>query len=734
MALRSVVSQRRLHAWGPTALLALCVPGCGHAPVPEPPGTVEHVGSAACAACHQAEHDAWRGSHHDRAMARPGAASVAGNFATATPHPGEARTEFLRSEEDFTIRTAGPDGELADFEVRYTFGTAPLQQYLLGLPGGRLQAFGMAWDAVDGRWFHLQDADLDPTDVLHWTQPSHNWNTMCADCHSTGVVKGYDPKARTYRTTFAEVSVGCEACHGPGSAHVQAASDERSPTTGILPLRTQPVQINACAGCHSRRGQLAEGFTPGKPFLDHYSPAFLEQGLYHADGQILDEVYVYGSFLQSRMHAAGVACSNCHEPHSARLRAEGNALCVQCHNPAGRADFPTLPKGDYDHRRHHLHGDGGPGSLCVNCHMPARTYMVIDDRRDHSFRVPRPDLAVATQAPDACSACHQDRGSEWAADVLLAAYGTPRDHYGPTIADGRRGLPAAEIPLAAAAGNTDYPALVRATALSLLAGYGREKTLGAVAAGLADPSPLVRIGALRATAAWPPGPLWELAHTLLQDEFLAVRVEAVPLLAPLLVDLAAEQRALLQDGIAEYLDVLAFNADRPESHTNRGNLYVATGEVEKAEAAYAAALERQAQWVPALVNLADLYRASGRDERGGRLLRQASRIAPDLPEVLVAYGMWLVRQDRHPEAVRLFARAAETPRAGDRFAHIYAVALYSTGQPRQALLALDRGIAQRPGDEQLLRTALGIAQELGDKPRADEYLGQLQAASAERPR
>ena len=207
---------------------------------------------------------------------------------------------------------------------------------------------------------------------------------MCADCHSTAVVKGYDRATRSYRTTFTEVSVGCEACHGPGSVHVESAGER--PPVGFPDSRQG--EINACAPCHSRRAQLAEGFQPHRPFLDHYSPALLDDGLYFADGQIRDEVYVYGSFLQSRMHAAGVTCSDCHEPHSAGLRAEGNALCVACHNPIGREDFPTLPLGEFDHPDHHLHEPGTAGSRCVDCHMPARTYMVVDDRRDHGFRIP----------------------------------------------------------------------------------------------------------------------------------------------------------------------------------------------------------------------------------------------------------------------------------------------------------------------------------------------------------
>ncbi len=682
-------------------------------------------------------------------MSLPDTGSVAGDFATEVDHGAGGRTAFLRSGERFVVRTAGPEGSTADYDVRYTFGTVPLQQVLLPISRGRLQAFGVAWDTHRRHWFHLQDAGLPADDVLHWTQPSHNWNTMCADCHSTAVVKGYDRATRSYRTTFAEVSVGCEACHGPGSVHVDSAGEQAA--VGFPD--TRQGEINACAPCHSRRAHLAEGFTPDRPFLDHYSPALLDDGLYFADGQINDEVFVYGSFLQSRMHAAGVTCSDCHEPHSAGLRGEGNALCVTCHNPTGRQDFPTLPLGVFDDPDHHLHEPGSPGSFCVDCHMPARTYMVVDDRRDHGFRIPRPDLAATIDAPDACTGCHEERNPTWAADILHANFGPPGGHFAPAFAAGRRNLPNAASALVdvaetrghppsdeaetrghppsdqAASETRGHPPIIRATALALLRNYPRESVQRVVVAGLGDPSPLVRIGALRGLADWPPESRWRMAAGLLQDPLLAVRAEAVPILAPLLETLPAEDRAMLQAGISEYLDVQAFNDDRPEAHTNRAGIHLATGETEQAEAAFREALALQPSWIPGLVNLADLYRETNRDVQGGELLSRAARLAPGSPDVLLAYGLWMVRQERRTEAVRLFARAANTPTATGRHAYVHAVALHSVGRLEDALIALDRGIDVRPGDLQLIQTALGIAQELGDSARVERYRRQMESLS-----
>ena len=726
----------------------------GELPASHPAAPAEYVGSAACGSCHQAEYQAWLGSHHQRAMQAPKPGTVAGDFSGAVFQQGDRLTEFSQAEGRYLIRTEGPDGRMASHQVRYAFGVAPLQQYLLPLPGGRLQAFGLAWDTAQGRWFDLHSGEgADPEDPLHWTGLGLNWNFMCADCHSTAVVKGYDAETRSYATSFAELSVGCEACHGPGSAHAAAdnalssgdtdsqgrsgrgaasvppaGNSGRAPRPGLAALRAPAAQINACAPCHSRRSQLREGFAPDRSYFDHYMPALLDAGLYHADGQILDEVYVYGSFLQSPMHQAGVTCGHCHEPHSAQLRLQGDALCTNCHNEAGRPDFPTLPLGRYDHPQHHLHRAETPGARCVNCHMPARTYMQVDDRRDHSLRIPRPDLQESTSAPDACTGCHQDRNPAWAAEVLQAAFGPPqRDHFGPVFAMARDGLPQAEAPLAAVSQNADLPPIVRGTALALLSAYGRGVGSLALEKGLNDAEPLVRIGALRGAERWPPERRWRQARHLLRDELLAVRSEAAPLLAPALNGLPQQDRAALRKGIAEYLEVQAFNADRPEAHTNIGNLHVSVGEAGPAEAAFKTALELNPKWVPALVNLADHYRATGRDAEAGELLQRAANLAADAPEVLLARAFWLVRQKRSQEALPLFAEAYRLAPGNPRYAYAQALALHSIGQSEQALQLLDDALAERPDNAQLLEAAAGIAQELGAEATENPYLRRLRA-------
>ena len=265
--------------------------------------------------------------------------TVLGNFANASFQHHGITSRFFKTDAKFFVHTEGPDGKLADFEIKYTFGVEPLQQYLIEFPGGRLQSLTIAWDTEKKRWFHLYPNEkISSDDPLHWTGLYQNVNSMCAECHTTNFKKGYDSKTEAYNTTWSEINVSCQACHGPGEAHVEWAKnleDRAAPEYADKGLLVNfkgsgsRYQVEACARCHSRRHLIYDKFKHGSPLMDHIVPALLREGLYHADGQILDEVYVYGSFLQSKMYQAGVRCSDCHNSHTLKLKAVGNAICVQ---------------------------------------------------------------------------------------------------------------------------------------------------------------------------------------------------------------------------------------------------------------------------------------------------------------------------------------------------------------------------------------------------------------------
>jgi predicted CXXCH cytochrome family protein len=710
-----------------------------------------YTGSAACTGCHAAEAALWKTSHHALAMQPAAPAAVLGDFNDKAFAHGGVTTTFHRSGGSFRVRTEGPDGKPQDYDIAYTFGVYPLQQYLIAFPGGRLQALGIAWDSRPAdqggqRWFHLYpDHPPPPGDPVHWTGRDQTWNYQCAACHSTNLRKNYDLAADSYKTAWTDVNVSCEACHGTGSRHVvraqagkPASADdgmgltnrlkpldngrwEMDPGTGIA-RRTEKLvstEIDTCAACHARRSVIAPAPPPGGPFLDSFLPALLEPGMYHADGQIDGEVFEYGSFLQSRMYRAGVTCSNCHEPHGARLRAEGNALCAQCHMPA-----------KFEVAEHTHHEAGGTGSQCVNCHMPAKTYMVVHERRDHSFRVPRPDLSASLGTPNACTQCHKDRSAGWAAKSVAAWFPNGRQtqpHYGTALQAGRSGGADAERQLDALILDTDQPPMARASALPLLPRYASSASAPAIAAAVADPDPLVRAGAARALGPAAPAAIVRSTLPLLRDPVRAVRTEAARALSG--VDprsIPADQRAALEAAEDELVAAELVNADRPETHLNLGLLDTRRARPNDAEAEYNTALRLDPNFVPAMMNLADLDRMRGQDAQGEVLLRKALAIDPGNADVTHSLGLVLVRQHNYAEALPLLRKATELAPDNARYGYVYAIALNSTGEPQQARRLLEQLHQQHPSDPDVLVALVTTARSAGDLPAALMHARELE--------
>jgi predicted CXXCH cytochrome family protein len=715
----------------------------------------KYVGVEVCAGCHQTEAERWKSSHHALAMDKATPATVLGDFSGVSVENFGVVSTFSRSGDEFMVRTDGPDGALHDYEIAYTFGIDPLQQYLIGFPGGRYQMLGLAWDtrpkARGGqRWFHLYpDQKLQPDSLLHWTGRDQTWNYQCADCHTTGLKKNFNLSTNTYATTWASLGVTCEACHGPGSRHIawanavpkeaRANSFDKAqlglqawlkatdsgrwvmnPATGTA-SRTEPTtstQLDACASCHSRRKLLATGLAADAPFLDVALPALLEQGLYYADGQIDGEVFEYDSFLQSAMHKAGVVCSNCHEPHAAKLRAEGNILCVQCHLPA-----------KFDVTSHHKHPPGSAGAQCVNCHMPTKTYMVVHDRRDHSIRVPRPDLSVSIGTPNACNQCHADRSAEWAAKTVTEWYPNGRQtkpHYGTALYAGRTGAVDAERQLDRLILDKSQPAIARASALLLLPHYASTASEPAIKAAIADPDPLVRMAATRALPASMPRPIVEAMLPLLSDPMRAVRVETTRALAGMDPQtMTLEQRGAFTAAYQELIAAEMVDADRPEAHLNLGLIKARRHQLNDAEVEYRTALRLDPKFVPAMANLADLYRGLDKDREGAELLRAAIAIEPNNAAVKHSLGLSLVRQHNYAEALPLLREASALAPDDARYAYVYAIALNTAGSGTEALSLLERTHKQHPTDKTVLVALVTLERDHGDLAAALAHAQEL---------
>ena len=710
-----------------------------------------YAGIAACAECHAREYAAWRGSQHQLAMQHATAQSVLGRFDNATFSYAGITSTFARRGEGFYVNTDGPDGRLHDYQIRYTFGVAPLQQYLIEMPGGRLQALSIAWDTRPKqqggqRWFHLYPGQaIKAGDRLHWTGIDQNWNYQCADCHSTNLKKNFDAHANTFNTIWTEINVACEACHGPGSRHVRwakqqgdwrhiagmglaVALDERHGVTwtraagAATAARSSPRassrEIDTCARCHARRGQLTDNYRFGVPLADSYKPALLEAGLYWPDGQMRGEVYNYASFLQSKMYAMGVTCGDCHDPHTQKLRAPGNLVCAQCHDAA-----------TFNSPAHTHHPTGTPGAQCAACHMPTTTYMQVDPRHDHSLRIPRPDRTTTMGVPNVCNQCHKDRSPQWVNAKMHewspeAAPGF--QGFAEALAAGTNSAAGAPDMLRSVVADSRQSAIARASALALLERYPGPLSRDLLHSALKDSDPLVRDAAVEALASESPAERLRWVLPMVSDPVRSVRIDAAQLLAglpPEAVD--AAQRAALAAATAEYIAAQEFNADRPEAHSNLGIYYARIGQHDRSVVELKRALAIDPAFVPAAVNLADLFRASGDDSQAESTLRAALRISAADPSLHYALGLTLARQQRLADALVELQQAARIAPAEPHYAYVYGVALHSSGKQEEAIRVLAAAQKRFTGDVELLQALATMERDRGQRAAAREYAQQL---------
>lgn len=728
------------------------------------------AGLESCRSCHGEQYGEWLQSDHHKAMNPATEEFVLGDFDNAEfEHFGQV-FRFFRKGAEYWVNAPDENGERKDMRVAYTFGHDPLQQYLIPFPDGRYQALQVCWDtrpAEEGgqRWYHLYpDEPVPPEDILHWTRRYFNWNYMCADCHSTDLDKSFDPATLSYATTWSEMNVSCEACHGPGSEHVRWAEAKRrteadpgddaasadfaalkdyvvskglvvllkepgesdaefpwgiDPATG-QPKRTAPlrsdVQLETCAPCHSHRTLLDDTWEHGKPFHDTHVPSVLSDRLYHHDGQIREEVYVYGSFVQSKMYHAGVRCTDCHNPHSMKLVAPGNALCVRCH----QAD-------PYDTPAHHFHPVGSTGASCVECHMPTETYMGVDRRRDHSLRVPRPDLSLTLGSPNACTQCHDDRTPEWAADAFKQWWGGgPRNaHYGEILAAARREESGSLGPLIALANDLERPAIVRATAVAVLGEKATSpETERAIAARLGDPDPAVRVEALAALAPYPPDRRVALAGALLEDDSRAVRAEAARILAAGYARFDDARKTAFAAAAEDFVNKQNAIADRAAGHLLLAVFFTDLGDPAKAEAAYRLAQKVEPEFVPARLNFAGMLEEQNRPDEAEKEYRAAVAAAMTDNDRGLAHdslARFLIRQKRYDEGIAELESATTLLPDDPRTQYFYGVALNSLGRFPEALPYLEKAHRLAPRELEYLTGLATICRDAGKTDLALKY-------------
>jgi len=710
-----------------------------------------YLGAESCRSCHEKAYADWKSSHHFAAMAHATDETVLGDFKGIEFEHFGHKSRFFRRDGGFWVNTENASGVREDFRISYTFGVEPLQQYLIEFPGGRLQALQICWDsrpAQEGgqRWFHLYPKEeIPPGDELHWTRRFFNWNYMCADCHSTNLAKNYDAAADAYHTTWSDLSVACEACHGPGSSHVawaQGGQPKDQANLGLLialkepvagawgldpesgqPKRSVPlasqIELETCAPCHSHRQPLQVQRLAGQSFFDSYVPSALDRSHYHGDGQINEEVYEYGSFVQSRMHHNNVRCTDCHHPHTMRPLAEGNNLCVRCHQP-DRYDSPA----------HHFHSVGSTGASCVECHMPTKYYMVVDKRHDHSIRIPRPDLSQTYGTPNACTGCHADRDGAWAAQAFVSWWGEkPRPSYGEVLVRGRRDVAVWEKELAALVRSLTMPAIARASALQLLEEAPSERSLALAKERLDDPDPMVRRQAVTMLAGLPMGDRWGAVGPALRDPVRSVRVEAARALAGTPQgSLSAEDLRALQSGVTEYVEMQEATADVPESRLAMAELYLNTRQLPEAEACYRTAIRLDPLFVPARVNLAEFLYGQGRTEEAEPVLREGVALRPNDGFAHEAWGRFEIRRKRYTEGVVALRRAVELMPERADLHYFIGVGFHTLGQFDEALPYLQKAIELDPDNREYLSGAAAICRDSGRQDLAQEWMGRLGTA------
>lgn len=617
-------------------------------------------GPQRCVACHEKEVKDWQGSHHDKAMAVATAESVKGNFKDAVfDHKGR-KTKFFMKGKEYFVSTPNSKGEQQEFKITHTFGIAPLQQYIVEFPGGRKQCLHVAWDDVKKQWYHLYgNMDIADDEWLNWTGGSQNWNSMCADCHSTELKKNFDPETDTYHTTFKNINVTCEACHGPSDQHIlNYMNPEAKLGNGELFISLKkdktPVnqsEIQKCARCHSRRSQLTEYYDHSGTYMDHYLPEILRDGIYHKDGQILDEVYVYGSFAQSKMYHNNVRCSDCHNPHSNKLKFEGNALCMQCHG--------KTPEKAFDSPAHHFHKMGTDGAKCVNCHMAGKHYMGIDFRRDHSFRIPRPDQTVKYGTPNACNDCHKDKTAQWAADAIEKVHGKERKlHFSDMLVPGKDRYKPDFESLKKLALDTTQPAIARATAIWELQPIQRNDIFSIAHKLLSDKEPLVRHHAIGVFSQLPTTQKITILSPLLIDSNRAVRVQAAhDLMDANEADLEPKFHEAFKKARKELKVWMDMHADSAGGQLNLSNFHSSNGKKDLAKNALQRALKIDYRFSMARMNLAFMLSIEEKYDEAEKEYKQILEYEPQYSQAWYNLGLLYAEQNKFELAVDAFTNA-----------------------------------------------------------------------------
>ena len=614
------------------------------------------LGDQKCKTCHQKEFEEWQGSDHDRAMEVADRTTILANFDGEKFTSQGVTSHFYQKDNGFYVNTEGPDGQYHDYKIEYTFGVTPLQQYIVKFPDGHYQCLRTAWDTLENKWFDLYpDFKVVHSEWLHWSRGGLNWNTMCSDCHSTNVRKNYDETTHSYDTKFAIINVNCEACHGPGKQHVEEADRLGShyKTSGSMRMTwdTAPKDlVDQCARCHMRREQFSASYNFEGTMLDHYFPQLIVENIYYPDGQILDEDYVYGSFVQSKMYQNDVSCNNCHNSHSLKLRFEGNRLCAQCHSSE-----------EYDTPKHHFHQANTDGAQCINCHMTGRYYMGNDFRRDHSFRIPRPDQSLKYGTPNACTGCHTDKSDSWAWEAFQNLFGQVDSiHFSDKLAPGILGEPHAHVGLTQLVQDKSQPEIIRASAVRALSQYREPDLIEKYLALLNDDSPMVRGTTLDVLSEINNVDYVSYFLPLLNDGKRTVRIKAFYALAGITeLQIPEPYKDSYQHVKKEFDTYLKGNLDFVGGQVKRANFYLKQGDIHQAIEGYEKALQMDFLNNQVRLDLANLYYNNNDYQKSEDAYKTVISQEPEYGPAYYSLALLYAEMERTDEAIEQMQKATD---------------------------------------------------------------------------
>jgi len=667
-----------------------------------------------CQSCHQSEHSLWQQSDHAKAMAVANKQSVLGDFSGIEVQHFGQKAKFYIKDSQFMV-TVSFDDNSDTYPIKYTFGHYPLQQYLVETEPGRRQVLPFAWDArsiKEGgqRWFHLyNDQEISPQDRLHWRQPLQNWNGMCADCHSDGLKRNYDLEKDTFATTSLGINVGCISCHGDLSDHLENNTKITAPQPSAFGAWVRGVTdktthwqgksrdnsfMDGCFSCHSLRAPLTDGLDSNTALLDQFMPQLLTAPMYHVDGQIKEEVYVYGSFQQSKM----------------KIKIKGNGLCLQCHSNEA-----------YDVKSHHRHQAESSGAQCVNCHMTTNRYMGVDDRRDHSFKIPRPDVSSEFDTPNACVSCHDEKSNQWAEQVLASWHGkvkplslTRHNYYRL-----HRGQRISLVQHLAIIADQQIDVITRATAISLLNQTTNELNAAELTPYFTHREQLLRLAAAVSAVLLPIEQRIKFITPLLKDRFKAVRVAA----ARSLIDsgITVQQLPVLKLAFSELELTNKVSSWRGEGRLNQGSVEFGTGQLDAALQSFMAAINIDPYFEAGYVNLAQFYRAQQQAAQEQSVLVRGMSTLPTSAALQYAYALSLVRQQQHPKALPFFERAMTLQPAEPQYIYAYVLALDGQNEVAMALAKLQQLIVKHPHSQQLKELGLYLANKERNRQAYDWF-------------